>query len=281
MKLLPGPGALFRLALLALLALAAQPSAADSAAPSGDPEKPAYTAQDIQDCVQSNVPKRTSEQEVEFTAVDRVGNERFSRAEVQGKRFDDGQRRVLLKFNRPDDLRGSAFLMIERAGSNGSDMFLYSPELRKVKRLSGRATASSLFGTDFSAEDFERLQGINRPGTLRRVEDAEIDGRPVWRLETRPTEAAESAYERIVSFVDQERCVALRTESYEPGDRLRKVLTADPETIERHGDIWVPERLVMRDERDETHTVLRVDEVRLDVEIADRQFSLATLDRGR
>ena len=278
MKLLPGPGALLRLTLVALLAAPALAAAEGRTLPD-DPK--AYTAEDIQACVQENVPERTSEQHFEFTSVDRVGSERSSRAEVFGKRFEDGLRRVLLKFARPDDLRGSAFLMIEHSGGTGSDMFLYSPELRKVKRLSGTATASSLFGTDFSAEDFERLQGINRPGELRRLEDDEVDGRAAWRLETLPTKAAESAYTRIVTFVDQERCIALRTESYETGDRLRKVLTADPESIERFGDIWVPQKMVMRDERDQTHTRLEVDEVKLDDEIRDQVFSLSTLERGR
>ena len=38
------------------------------------------------------------------------------------------------------------------------DQFMYLPELRKVRRVTKRSVAGSMFGTDFSYEDFERFQ---------------------------------------------------------------------------------------------------------------------------
>ncbi len=95
---------------------------------------------EVSACIERNIPRVSSEQVVEFIAVDRIGGERVSRAKIIAKRFDDGLRRLRMRFSKPTDMRGSALLMIETE-SGANDMFLYSPELRKVKRVSHHFTS--------------------------------------------------------------------------------------------------------------------------------------------
>lgn len=258
---------------LALTVLLATPV---SAAPEGESNGVA----EVQRCIERNVPSKTSEQIVEFTSIDRVGGERVSRAKVIAKRFDDGLRRVLMRFTRPVDMRGSSLLIIETE-SGANDMFLYTPELRKVKRVTADGAAGTLFGTDFSYEDFERWNLMNKPGERTRLPDAKLEERDVYVLESRPEDDTGSAYERIVSFVDQETCVVLKSESYERGERLRKVLTASPDTILKEAEIHVASELTMRDVRDETHTDLVVEDLRVDLPIEDRKFQISELPKRR
>ena len=75
--------------------------------------------------------------------------------------------------------------------------------------------------------------------------------------------AAESAYDRIVSHVDQETCVLLRAEMYQ-GEKTRKILTAAPERIAKEGSVWVAHEVLMQDLRDETQTRLVVEEMTLE-----------------
>ena len=96
-----------------------------------------------------------------------------------------------------------------------------------------------MFGTDFSYEDFERLLGMAADASRTRLPDAELEGRPVYVLEGRPAPDSGSAYERVVTFVERERCVALRTESWERAGGLRKLLEADPQQITREGSDWI------------------------------------------
>ncbi len=235
---------------------------------------------EVQTCIKRNIPKTTSEQLVEFTAVDRVGGERVSRAKIMGKLFDDGLRRLLLRFTKPLDMRGAALLMVETE-SGANDMFLYSPELRNVKRVTAAGVGGTLFGTDFSHEDFELWQQPNKPGSQERLPDARIGEREVYVLATRPEAGSGSSYERVVSYVDRETCVVLKSESYEPGDRLRKVLTASPETIIEEGGIHVASELTMQDVRDETQTTVIVEDLAVDREIDDREFTISRLSRRR
>ncbi len=264
-------------ALLAGLLLLVPWTSAAGDAPGSD----SNSVEKVTECVRNNTPEKSSVQLVEFTAVDRIGGERVSRAKIKGKKFDsDELRRLKLRFSKPLDVRGSAFLAIERE-SGEPDMFLYTPELRKVKRVTGQGGGGKLFGTDFSYEDFVRWQGLNQPGASRRLPDGVEAGQPVWVVETTPAEDAESSYERIVFFVDQETCVALKTESYEKGETPRKILTADPDQLLEEGGVWFASELLMRDLRDETHTRVVVEDVEVDRNLRDRDFSLATLATGR
>ncbi len=235
---------------------------------------------EVQTCIERNIPKTASEQRVEFTAVDRLGGERVSQAKIIGKLFDDGLRRVLLRFTKPLDMRGSSLLMVETV-SRSNDMFVYSPELRKVRRVTAEGVSGALFGTDFSHEDFELWQQPNQPGSQERLPDARIGEREVYVLATRPDADSDSTYERIVSYVDRETCVVLKMECYEAGDRLRKVLTASPGTIIEAGGIHVASELTMQDLRDETLTNVVVDDLAVDREIDDKEFTVSSLPQHR
>lgn len=267
-------------ALLAgILWILASPLAAQDAAPS--PPSASDGIEPVTSCVENNKPEKSSVQLVEFTAVDRIGGERVSRAKIKGKKFDDDQlRRLKLVFSKPLEVRGSAFLAIERE-SGSPDMFLYTPEIRKAKRVTGQGGGGKLFGTDFSYEDFVRWQGLNEPGESRRLPDAVEAGQPVYVLETEPAKQSESSYERVVFFIDQETCVALKVESYEKGDAPRKVLTADPGQLLQEGGVWFASELLMRDLRDETHTRVSIEDVEVDRDLKDSEFSLGKLSRGR
>lgn len=239
----------------------------------------AGSLEEAQDCFERNVPKRSSVQIVEFTAVDRIGGERISRAKIYAKKLDDGFRRLKMRFTKPLDMRDSEMLMIETDGAN--DIFLYTSELRKPKRVSGHGSGGSLFGTDFSYEDFERWQHLNRPGQTVRLEDSAVADRPAFVLETTPLPEAESSYETVVTFIDKATCLAIKTESYEPRHSLRKVLTADPEQFLQEGGIWVATQVLMQDIRDETHTRAVVEDIEVDREIADRIFQVSRMGLRR
>jgi outer membrane lipoprotein-sorting protein len=229
--------------------------------------------------MEKNIPDTTSVQTIAFRSRDRLGAENRTRAKIYGKRFDDGLRRVLMRFYEPADVRGAALLILEKEDRN--DMFLYTPELRKTRRVSARNAGGSLFGTDFSYEDFERLQGLHAQSKMERRPDAELDGRPVYVIAAHHTPEDESAYETIISFIDRESCLPLKIECYETGGRLRKLITLDPTQILQKGGIWVPQEVRVKDLRDETESRLIVEEITVNEPLPDKRFRIAELGRHR
>jgi hypothetical protein len=241
----------------------------------GAPETP----EEIEQCVSDNLPRKSSIQTIVFSSTDRVGAVTESRSKLYWKEFDDGLSKVMMRFIKPLDLRGAGVLMIEKKGRS-PDTLMYLPAVRKTRRVSSRAAAGSLFGTDFSYEDFQRLMGMSGDSAKAREPDSEVDGRGVYVIVARPGDDSTSAYERVVTHVDKETCVPLLTESYESGDRLRKQLVADASQITAEGEQWVARKQTITDLRDETKTDLLIEEIELEGEIHRKIFSERELEAG-
>ena len=98
-------------------------------------------------------------------------------------------------------------------------------------------------------------------------------------LQSTPLDPATSAYTKVVSYVDKASCVVLKSESFENGDRLRKVLTARAEGMIVDQGIHAPTEVVMKDVRDETHTTVAVEDLEIDGDIDTRSFQQSSLGR--
>jgi hypothetical protein len=233
---------------------------------------------EVRDCMRRNIPKKSSVQTVHFTSTDRIGGQREFRGKILGMRISDGSRRAKVCISQPPEMRGSEVLSMETEGG-APDTFLYTTELRKAKRITGEGVGGSLFGTDFTYEDLQRWQQLNRPESHARRPDADVDGRPVYVLETVPTDASQSAYTKVLSYVDKQTCVVIKSESFEANDRLRRVMTSKPDQmLEEHG-IFAPTEVVMKDVRDETSTTVVVEDLEVDGDMDERSFQVSALGR--
>jgi hypothetical protein len=257
--------------LCAGLAMASPARAAGDATPTGGP-----SADEIEGCVRQNLPSESSVQEVTFRVNGKGGMTTDSHVRIHWQKGEDELSKVLLRFDAPADMRGSALLLIEKPGRN--DMFMYLPELKRVRRVTGPSLSGGMFGTDFTYSQFERLQGISRDLTVERLPDADVDGTPVWVLGHTPADDPE--FEYVQSYVDRERCIPLRTEFYEGGRHLRKVLEADPDAVQRVGEHWIPHRLVMKDVVHGTSTEFQVDSIDVNAKIHRRVFTEKNLTQG-
>ena len=219
-------------------------------------------------CLEKNTPAISSMQTVELRARDRSGYEQILQADAYWKRFSDQQSKILMYFHEPVDIRGARFLIIENTPQN--DMYMYMPGLFKVRKITSKRISSSILGTDFSYEDYERLHGIFTDLKAEQYPDEVLDGRPVHVINSYPD--GDSGYEKIKTYIDIETCVALKTELFENGHQLRKTLTVDPADIKKEGDIHVPHALLMKDLRDKTETRMVIQEIRTDVPLEDDLF---------
>jgi hypothetical protein len=234
---------------------------------------------EIEECVRGNAPESTLVQTVEIVTTDRTGDERTQIAKMYWRRFDDGSRRMLLEVEAPPEVRGSSYLLIDK--EEHDDIFVYLPALGKVRRITARTVSTSLFGTEFTYEDLERLQSITETLTSERLADSELGNRPVYVVRTTPGPDSGSAYTKVISLVDKETCVPLKIEFYESFDVLRKVLTTDPARLTREGKVWVPRHVRVTDLRDNSESRLLVESIQVDGQVSKKFFSLAYLERGR
>jgi hypothetical protein len=216
---------------------------------------------------------------VRMTARDRAGEKTIVVLRLYGKRSPAGLGQLFLRFEQPEEVRGTALLVLEQAQGD-SEIYLASPELPAPRRITGPTRADGMFRTDFSSEDLQRLQQGWRPGAgdTKQLPDARLADRAVYVLESRP---ADSAYERIVASLDQESCLPLLVRFYEPGKtRPRKELTTDPRSNLKHGERWVAHSALMRDLDNLTTTHLMVDSHAQEQLLPDDQFTVEGLERA-
>lgn len=223
---------------------------------------------EIESCMKQNLPQTTSAQSIELRVVDRSHYEQVLEADIFLKRFAEDQARVMMYFHEPVDVRGARFLIIEKQPQN--DMYIFMPGLFKVRRITSKKISSSIMGTDFSYEDFERIQGMLSDISVEQLPDEQLSGRAVYVLASFPEEG--SGYTRISTYIDKKTCIPLKIELYERGDHLRKQLTIEPGNIKQAGGLWYPAELVMKDLRDKTETTLLVKNIRIGTEIDNGLF---------
>jgi hypothetical protein len=230
-------------------------------------------------CFEQNAPAPDSVRAIRMTARGRDGEKTVVVMRMYGRRSPAGLGQLFLRFEEPVEVKGTSLLVLEQA-SGDSQIYMASPELPAPRRISGPSRADGMFQTDFSSEDLQRLQQGWRPGAgeQQQLPDEAVGDRPVYVMETRP---AESAYGRIVFWLDQESCLPLRVRFYEPGrEKPRKELTTDPRSNLKHGDQWVAHSALMRDLDQLTTTHLMVDSHDQEKLLADDKFTVEGLERA-
>jgi outer membrane lipoprotein-sorting protein len=223
---------------------------------------------EIESCMKQNLPQSTSVQSIELRVVDRSNYEQILESDIFLKRFTEEQARVLMYFHEPVDIRGARFLIIEKQPQN--DMYIYMTSLFKVRRITSKKISSSIMGTDFSYEDFERIHGMLSDISAERLPDETLAGRPVYVLESFPEQG--SGYSRVATYIDKQTCIPLQTDLFEHGDQLRKQMTVAPADIKQTGGIWYPAQLEMKDLRDKTRTTLVVKHMQIGNELDNGLF---------
>ena len=142
--------------------------------------------------------------------TDRAGNARRLETTVWWKRAPGLRTQLVTRVDAPASERGTAFLLVE--DSRGTNLWSYLPELRTVRRVTGRAASGSFLASDFTYEDIARLDGEAPEARIEQLPDTEPEGRPALVFEGRPAPESGSPHHRIVTFVDRETCVVLRAD---------------------------------------------------------------------
>jgi hypothetical protein len=227
-------------------------------------------------CLRKNAPKAALVQSVELISVDRAGQEVSRAAKLYAKRGADGLGRLLLRVEEPLDLRGTTLLVDQKPA--GAEMYVFLPEIGKVRKVTAGQIRGRLLGSDFSYDELQRVFAQAGDVGVKRLPDGEKDGRAVYQLEATPPAAAGSSYTRVTSLVDRETCVPLEIAFYEKGDAPRKRITVDPARITQEGGVNVPRLVTIRDLEKGTESRLVTHEIEIDPDLSDSMFLPASLE---
>lgn len=263
--------------LLVCLVPAAAGRAADDALPPGGP-----SAREIYQRVLDNK-LDTSYMEHRMVSTDPGGSEqtlsfwsRFKDLRAPGSAPEGAViSKTVLKFTLPFDKRDTAYLFIEKKGG-ADEGFHYSRARVRVSRIS--PAKESVFGSDFSLDDLAVVRHID-DATYARLPDEPVQGVTCWVIDVFHKPESKPAYARSRLYVDPARNVPLRTRHWDEAGVEVKELDVPSDRIRRFAGVWIPMESTMRDLSEKTQSVLYLDRVIANPEIADSLFAPQQLPR--
>jgi hypothetical protein len=199
------------------------------------------------------------------------------------RRDFDGERRSVLFFESPANLKGTALLTWDdRDPARDDAQWLYLPGLRKSRRVAMSERGRAFLGTDLSLEDMKNETRLSREDyRWRTIGEETVDDAHCWVVEAVPVDehtARELGYGRVLLRVDAERWLPRLGEYWDlQGAPLKKVRLADVRTVQ---GIWTPHRIEAENLRTGHRTVLRFERIDYRSAVPDELLTEAALRRG-
>jgi uncharacterized protein len=189
-------------------------------------------------------------------------------------RKDGGTSSIIVRFVEPPDVKGTTFLMLDRPEPKTDDMFLYLPELKRTRRISGSQRNAAFMGTDFSYADIENTDVKN--ATHQRQADQKIEGADCFQVVSTPRRG-DSEYGRIEQTIRKDNYLALIVKYYGKNGELIKVFKAyDTKKVD---GLWVILKSQMWSKKNGSSTFVVIDGVRPKEPVAEELFHPETLGR--
>jgi len=210
-------------------------------------------------------PSRPSTRKVTVSVTDMGETLKFE-GRVARKKLAEGKREVIV-MTAPLDVRGTAMLISEpKDPSKPSVLWLYSPVIRRIRKLLPIDAYDHFLDTDFTYADLGYVRLHDR---YKYLGVGEVNGAKVYKVDEKiPQE--EWYYSHVVTYIHEGNKLPVKREYYDPAGALWKVEAFDNIT-DIDGSPTVLHAL-MKDVQAQTSTDLAVSEVRYDVDVPDGIF---------
>ena len=215
-----------------------------------------------------------AETTVRMTLVDAKGT-RTERIMENLRRSKNGLQQSIVRFRSPQEVAGTAFLMLDR-DKGESEQHIYLPGLKRTRRIVGREREGSFMGSDFSYADMERRD--TRAATQKRLPDEDLSGVKTFVLESTPKKDSGSTYSKIETWVRQDNYLPLRIRFYDQGGKLVKTFYTKRIRTMDGRPVIMESQMVNKQSGHSTELV--VDNLRPRKDIPDSAFTPTALEHG-
>lgn len=214
--------------------------------------------------------------------IDRRGGTRTQKVRLV-RVYEGKDRRSLLFYDSPAQVRGTAFLTYDYAdAAREDDQWIYLPALRKPRRVSASDRGDYFLGTDLTYEDLKRPSKVNlddwvfesaNPVPLNGIELQAVKARPVSEAV-----AKELGYGRSLIYVDPATAMLHRVEFWDLQDRPLKVI--DMSDIRQVDGIWTAHRIQVQHHKTGHQTLLEFEHIAYDQPVDTQVLLPNRLERG-
>lgn len=224
----------------------------------------------------------TQKSRIRFLLTDRQGRTREQEA-VTLRRYEGDDKKQVLFYREPSNIRGTAFLTYDYADpERDDDQWLYLPAARKTRRISASDRGDYFLGTDLTYEDLKRQNKVSLSDwRFETVGHDEVDGTAVIVVEGAPVSeriAEELGYSRARWYVEPDSATIRKAENWDlQGNRLKTVRFAD---IRKVQGIWTVHEITVDNHKTGHSTRLAISDIVYGLDVADSAFDERALSRG-
>lgn len=211
----------------------------------------------------SSAPKDTHSLST-MVLIDKDGEQKERKTEVYERKGGDYR---LVRFLSPADQKGIAFLSLP-----DDKMYLYLPAFRKVRTIASHVKNENFAGTDFSYDDISS-SGYAPEFDPKLVETTD----EFYVLELTPKAGVEKDYSMLKIWVRKDIFFTVKSEYYDKGNNLWKVMTRDK--IEQKGNYWIAMEIEMKDLKKAHSTKNITDSLEVDIGLPDEVFTQRNLTK--
>ncbi len=134
----------------------------------------------------------------------------------------EGLSRYIMHFLKPEDVAGTAFLMVEQKDTD-DDQWLYLPALKKTLRKGGSNNKTESFmGTQFTYGDME-ARDVN-DSVNKRLADEKLGGIDCYVIESVAKPEKKEQYSKIITWINKANNAPVRMKFFDLKDSLKKVM---------------------------------------------------------
>jgi outer membrane lipoprotein-sorting protein len=220
------------------------------------------------------------QQKLSFRILDKRGTERTRDLELSEKRYPDDERKSIVFFASPPEVKGTAFLAFTHKGK-AADQWLYLPELERVRTISSSGRNESFVGTDLSFHDLDILTEMTSwteaDAASSLDDDEKIDGVDCHVIEL-ATKRDDIKYKRIKLWLGKGDLVPRKIELYDDDKEPTKRITQTD--IKNVGAIPVAYKTKVETPAKGSSTDVTVLETKFNQKLADDRFTQKALEQG-
>jgi len=207
------------------------------------------------------------------TVTEKSGKTRALAFEGKSRKYAPPLGKSVITFSAPADVAGMKFLQVQNSGSD-DERFLYTPELKRSRRIAGSNRSDSFMGTDFSYADLDGRDLRQSDAVLKA--DESVGKFDCYHLMATPKNG-DAVYGKIEVWVRKDNYVPLKYVMYSKGGAPVKTLLS--REIQKHNGHWFITASKMTDNATGRTTDLSLDKINRREDIPMDNFSVRALER--
>ena len=217
--------------------------------------------------------------QVKLILTNARGEQRIRQIDMFSRKRNTDESDMLMRFKAPADVKGTAFLIIEKKDKD-DERYLYLPAMRRVKRIASSGKGGNFMSSDFTYYDIGKPK--LKDWTYKRLTDEKVGQWDCYKLECLPADETilkDTGYGKIIRWIRKDILMTVKSEYYDRG--LRKWKTLKVPGMEKIEGVWFQTDMKMKDVQNNHASEMQFSNLKVNQNIPAKFFSQRFLQRGR